>query len=295
MVIPPTQNGIAELNYGRTSESGLEPFKVPAVYDVFLRNLRSEALRRRFFEEQYLPSQDAQGKQRSENDLYRDFSSALQVILVDKNVPDRFAVLVQHTSPEIATRWASLYIEQAGEQAKKELISNVEREADVRARNLARQINTLRETGSKTKQDLIIQLSEALEIARAIDLHKPPLITGNLSIEVSAGMGGELTYMRGTKALEAEIGNLKERKSDDPFIGNLRGVQATYDFYKHLEVSPEAVSVFRFDGPTTQPDIPVKPKRLKSVAGGAGLGLVVGLLIAVFGYLLGRRSREASV
>ncbi|MNJ42094.1 LPS O-antigen chain length determinant protein WzzB [Pseudomonas wadenswilerensis] len=295
VVIPPTQNGIAELNYGRTSESGLAPFNISAVYDVFLRNLRSETLRRRFFEEQYLPSLDAKSKQRSEADLYRDFSRTLQITLIDKSVPDRYSVQVQSSDPALAARWASLFIEQAGAQAKAELISNVEREAEVLARNLSRQINMLRETGRKVREDLIIQLNEALAVAQAIGLHKPPLISGNLSSEVSAGMDGELTYMRGTNALEAEIRNLKERKSDDPFIHSLRDLQSKYDFYKYLEVDSEAVSVFRFDGPTSQPDIPVKPKRVMAVAGGAALGLVVGVLIAMFGYLLGRRSREATV
>ncbi|MNZ53461.1 ECA polysaccharide chain length modulation protein [compost metagenome] len=236
---------------------------------------------------------DAERRKASANELYRDFTRALQVALVDKNVSDRYVVIAQNSDPALASQWAKLYIDQAGAAAKDEMISNVEREAEVRARNLGQQINTLRETGRKVREDLIIQLSEALTVAQAVDLHKPPLISGALSNEVSAGMNGELTYMRGTKALEAEINNLKERKSDDPFIESLRKLQARYDFYKYLEVDPKAVSVFRFDGPISQPDAPVKPKRILSVVAGGMIGLIVGVLIVLVSFMLGRRPREA--
>ncbi|MCY1456003.1 hypothetical protein D9M71_731900 [compost metagenome] len=105
-------------------------------------------------------------------------------------------------------------------------------------------------------------------------------------------MGGDLTYMRGSKALEAELKNLEERKSDDPFIVGLRNLQARYAFYKNLEIDAERVSVFRFDGPIEVSDGPVKPKRALSVAGGALIGLFFGMLIACGMHLLsvpGRR------
>ncbi|MCW2270307.1 Tyrosine-protein kinase etk [compost metagenome] len=290
LVIPPTQNGIAELNNGRTKETDLAPYKVSEVYGVFTRNLRSETLRRRFFEEQYLPSLSAEERNKSQNSLYGEFSRALTVALIDKNDPDRYSVIARYPDPEFAEKWVRLYIEQAGLIAKAEVINNAERESQVRAKNLAQQIKTLRDTGRQGREDSIIRLREALRIANAIGLREPPLITGRLSAEVSAGMGGDLTYMRGSKALEAEIKNLEERQSNDPFIGNLRALQVSYAFYKNLVVEPEQVSVFRFDGPVEVSDAPVKPKRVMSVVGGAFVGLIVGLLVAGGFYLLSRRT-----
>lgn len=48
-LIQPTANDIANINYGRTQESGLEPLKANAVYQVFLQTLDSESLRQDFF------------------------------------------------------------------------------------------------------------------------------------------------------------------------------------------------------------------------------------------------------
>ena len=55
-IMPPTQNGIAELNYGRGKSSELDIYSIGYVYEVFARNLQAESLRRKFFNEVYLPS-----------------------------------------------------------------------------------------------------------------------------------------------------------------------------------------------------------------------------------------------
>jgi chain length determinant protein (polysaccharide antigen chain regulator) len=307
VVLPPKLNGIAELNIGRTSEAELTPYTVAAVYGVFVRNLNSETLRRRFFEEQYLPSLSDEERAGSKGVLYSNFSRMLSVGLVNKAVPDRYGVVVQHPDPALAEKWAALYIEQAASVATEEVVHDARREAGVRAKNLGQQITALRESGNKIREDSISQLREALRIADAIKLREPPLISGKLANnerveaketreakEFSADMENNLIYMRGTKALEAEIYNLEHRVSDDPFIANLRPLEAKYEFFKRLEDDVRAVSVFQYDGPVSVSDGPVKPKRLLSVIGGGLIGMTVGILFACVGYLLaGGRGRRA--
>ncbi|QBF27929.1 chain-length determining protein [Pseudomonas tructae] len=279
-VLPPTQNDIADFNYGRTNESEMNRYDVKQVYDVFLRNLQAESLRRQFFKDIYLPSLSESERKKPMDSLYSEFSKKLLITSVAKPGSDRYAVTVQGNDPAVAKEWAEHYLERAGSVAKAEMIKNVNREAEVRARNLNQRIGTLRESGQKVREDLIVQLREALAVSRAIGLEKPPIISGNLSSEVSAGMDGELTYMRGSKALEAEIRNLEERKSDDPFIKQLRELQVAYSFYKNLEVAPEGVEVYRLDGPIQQPDEPIKPKKSAVLIVGLLLGVVLGFLIA---------------
>ena len=134
---------------------------------------------------------------------------------------------------------------------------------------------------SQIRQDSITRLREALAVAEAIGLENPPIISGNLSAEVSADMDGQLTYMRGSKALKAEIHNLETRKSNDPFIGQLRELQNKQSFYKDLQVSPDTVSVYRQDGPIEQPDRPIKPKKDLIMLLGLFLGCVLGFMIAL--------------
>jgi chain length determinant protein (polysaccharide antigen chain regulator) len=290
-VIPPTQKDIADFNYGRTRKSELEPYSVKYVYDVFLRNLQAESLRRDFFEEYYLPSLSESERADSQDGLYDRFSKDLTIALADKSSPDRFSLTMQSNDPTKAAEWVKAFVDKARVVAVGEMIDNVNREAEVRARNLAQQISALRESGEHVREDLITQLREALRIAEAIGLEKPPIISGNLSGEVSANMNGELTYIRGSKALQAEIKNLEERKLDDPFIKDLRTLQVKHAFYKDLSVKPGDVAVFRVDGPIEMPDKPIKPKKVLILAVAILLGGVIGIFVALFRTLY-RHSRE---
>ncbi|MBK5355084.1 LPS O-antigen chain length determinant protein WzzB [Pseudomonas sp. TH41] len=290
---PPTLNGIADFNYGRTKGAELTPYTIKDVYDVFARNLQSESLRRAFFAEIYLPSLSESERAGSQDALYAEYLKKLTIGVPSKDQPDRYSVSVDSESPAQATAWVKAFAARAGAAAEDEMIKNVTREAEVRARNLGQQISTLQEVEGKIREDSITQLREALKVARAIDLVDPPIISGNVSAEFSAAMNGQLTYMRGTKALEAEIKNLEERKSDDPFIDSLRTLQIKQSFYKDLQVSPDSVSVYRLDGAVEQPDRPIKPKRGIIIGLGFVLGVLLGSLIAFARYFVRAKAVKA--
>lgn len=286
---PPTFNGIADFNYGRTKEAELVPYTISDVYSVFTRTLQSESLRRAFFTDVYLPTLSAEQRASSQDALYGDFLDTLSVGLPGKDQPDRYSVVVRGHDPAQAADWAKAFAARAGALAEQEMITNVTRESEVRARNLDQQITILQETEGKVRNDAITRLEEAQRVAQAIGLQNPPIITGNVSAEVSATMDGQLTYMRGTKALSAEIKNLKERTSDDPFIENLRSLQIKRSFFQSLQIRPENVSVYRQDGPVDVPDRPIKPKKVMIIAAGLVGGAVVGILVGLFQFFLARR------
>jgi chain length determinant protein (polysaccharide antigen chain regulator) len=169
------------------------------------------------------------------------------------------------------------------------MITNVTREAEVRARNIGQQISILRQTESGVRSDSISRLQEALRVAQSIGLEEPPIISGNVAAEVNATMDGQLTYMRGTKALSAEIKNLQDRKSDDPFIKNLRMLEIKKFFYEDLQIDPSSVSVYRQDGSIEIPDDPIKPKKMLCIGLGVIGGMLLGLLFGLVRYLWGRR------
>ncbi|WP_447768804.1 Wzz/FepE/Etk N-terminal domain-containing protein [Pseudomonas kilonensis] len=98
-IIPPTQNGIAELNYGRGKSTELEPYSIKHVYDVFARNLQGESLRQTFFNEVYLPSLDESQRKGALDRLYERFSRELVIKGPGKDTPDRYSVTVQGGTP----------------------------------------------------------------------------------------------------------------------------------------------------------------------------------------------------
>lgn len=288
---PPTYNSIADFNYGRTKEAELDPYSVKDVYDVFIRRLQSESLRRKFFDDVYLPSLPEDRRKGSRESLYAALVGDVTIAPV-KGVSDRYEISARTTDPSTAVQWITEYLKRADDVAKAEMIRNVTREAEVRARNIEQQIETLRISGKEAQEDSIVQLKEALRIAESIGLENPPLISGNLSSEVSAAMDGQLTYMRGAKALRAEIRNLEERESNDPFIENLRDLQIKAGFYHGLNVNPEDVALYRQDGNVEEPDRPIKPKKALLLLLGVLGGGVLGVVVAIARYVV-RRFRSA--
>ncbi|MCT8166638.1 MULTISPECIES: Wzz/FepE/Etk N-terminal domain-containing protein [unclassified Pseudomonas] len=287
-VQPPSQNDIAQLNFGRGGTSGMAMLTVKDVYDIYLRNLQSESLRREFFRKFYLPSLTEEERQGSQDELYAEFQKVLSLGPAGKESPNRYFVKVNLPDPQEAAEWATRYVEMAGYRGVSEVVKDAKADATIKANNLEQQITASRESTRKRREDDIARLTEALRVAKSIGLEKPPII----SAEVSAGMEGSLTYMRGSKALEAEIANLRERASDDPYVANLRQRQEALAFYRTLSVDSGVVQVYRQDGAIESPDKPIKPKRFLIVVGGLVGGLLLGVMLAALKNLR-QRVRES--
>jgi chain length determinant protein (polysaccharide antigen chain regulator) len=286
-IVPPTQNGIAELNYGRGKSTELEPYSIGYVYGVFTRNLQGESLRQRFFNDIYLPSLSEQARQGAMDRLYEAFSKQLVVKGGSKDVPDRYSVTVQGSDPVKATEWIKAYVSRASEAAELELVKNVTAEAAVRARNLEQRIISLRENAQRIREDRIQQLREALKIAESIGL-TGPAIKSTAAIDITVEAGSKMDYQRGSKALAAEINALESRASDDAFISDLRSLQMRYNFYRKLNVDPENISVYRQDGSVEVPESPIKPRKFFILEMGIIIGFLLGGFVALIRFFLAR-------
>ncbi|MNV92851.1 Chain length determinant protein [compost metagenome] len=97
------------------------------------------------------------------------------------------------------------------------------------------------------------------------------------------------TYMRGSKALEAELKNLESRDSEDPFTPGLRNLQKDVDFYKKLESEKFEIAAFRHDGVLDLPVSPVKPKKVLIVFLGIVIGGLLGSSIALLNHFITKR------
>lgn len=277
----PSQNDIAQLNFGRGGSTGLAMLSIKDVYDIYLRNLQSESLRREFFRSFYLPSLPQDERDGSQDALYSRFKEVLSLGIESRDNPNRYFVKVNMPNPQTAADWAARYVEMAGVQSAIDVTKDVKADATIKANNIEHQISAARESARKQREDEISRLSEALLVAKSIGLEKPPIISNDLSAQVSAGMGGVLTYMRGTKALQAEISNLKARASDDPYVPNLRQQQEALTFYRTLQIDSGVVQVYRQDGAIESPDKPIKPKKAIIVGAGLLVGIALGVLLAL--------------
>jgi len=291
-VLPPRLSDISDFNSGR-AEAKLTIFTVEDVYKIFTRNLTSESLRRKFFNEVFLPSLVQEKRESTAQDkLWKLFNEDLTVKSPDKQHPEFFDVSVSRNDPTQVAEWANLFVANAAEKALQDMQDNVRVEISTKAQSIERKIEVLRESAVKRREDRIARLQEALVVAQAVDQQEPQVVPGRTASdgELSAFVDGSLLYMRGARAIKAELEVLKGRKSDDPFIGELRGLQDQLQFLNSIKVSPDNVAVFTLDSAAQVPETPVKPKKALILALGVVLGGMLGLFIALLRNLLRRKS-----
>lgn len=293
-ILPPRLSDIAPYNLGRI-ESEMIEFKVADVYAVFTRSLRSESLRRDFFDQVYIPSLPVSEQEKPRDALWARYSSALVALAPEPKLrPDNFEVRVELDNPERAAEWVNLYVTMAAEQANRDMQSNVLSEISTRVQAIERRIDVLRISALQVREDRVARLQEALRIAGALGLSAPQVVAGKTyaDSELGAFVDGELMYMRGTRALEAELQALTERKSDDPFIKELRDLQTQLAFLKGIDVDPDNVAVFTLDRAAEVPQTPTNPRKALILAIGVIIGGMLGVFVALIRGLVKRRLSE---
>ncbi|BDU09717.1 O-antigen chain length regulator [Pseudomonas sp. RtIB026] len=272
-VQPPFAHDVARLNQGRGGDSGLKLISSKDAYTVFLDSLNSETLRRKFFLEFYMPNLSQGERSHSQDDLYARFNKLL--VITESPVPERYSVVMRQTTPAVAANWLSRYVQMASEEAKAALIRGAQVEVSLKADSLGKKIEVARANARRGREDQVVQLSEALVIAETIGLEKPTEVL-NTSVGETGGVR-DMMYLRGSKALKAEIEALGKRESNDPFISGLRAYQEELAFYQALKVGEVEFEVYRPDGEVLEPDEQVKPNRALVIS----LGVLAGLLLGV--------------
>lgn len=281
-VMAPRLSDISGYNLGR-SEAKLTEFTVEDVYGVFKRNLLSGSLKRQLFEEAYLPSLSPEEARSAKDALWKRFNADFSVQAPDaKNNPDYYEVKVVGKQPEVVADWANRYVNMAAAKSAEVMQANLLTEIGTETQSLSRQIDALRLTAAKRRNDRIARLQEALIVADAVGYDSPQVTPGKISSDgdFAEFMDGDLMYMRGAKAVKAELAVLEKRTNDEPFIAELRGIENRMDFLQKIDVNPDNVAVFTLDSPALIPETPIKPNKLLILVLGALLGGGLGLFLA---------------
>lgn len=293
-LLPPKLSDITGFNLGR-NKVALTEFKAKDIYEIFTRDLTSEALRRNFFREVYLPSLSENKQLAAQDKLWEDFSRVLTAKAPDIKRPDYFEVSVEYEDPNLAADWANAFVQRVADNTLRVVQRNALSEIDARAQSIQRRIDELRSTAVNERQDRIARLQEALKIALAVGKRAPEVTAGRTSSggEFTGFVDGSLAYMRGVDAIRAELEVLQARQSDDPFIAELRGLQSQLAFLKSIDIKPDNVAVVTVDSTAEIPETPIKPKKALIVALGVVLGGLLGVFIALVRSMLLRRREEA--
>lgn len=281
--LPPQKQDIQLIN---PNVSGVS-YSTNQVYQRFITNLQSRSLRYRFFEEQGLLEHYAAGK--AVESVFKvfdqNFNEALKVSIPKKGQDGDFvSVSLEFDNADMSAHLLNQFIELAQSTTKQEILDEINFEVQTQIKTLNEQMEAKRQLAEQRRLDRITVLEEALIVAKSIGLQSP-------KIEQAANKLN-MEYMRGSKSIEAEINVLKNRKSDDPFIGGLRDQQEQIAYLESIKIDPELVHVVRIDQEAEVPTSPIKPKKKLIVAVALVLGGMLGVFVALIRTAL-RKRREA--
>ncbi len=241
-------------------------------YEAFLRHLASDRIRTQFFENTYLPAHAGGDSQAQRDALWQRMAREIVVTLPKQNM-DIATLTVEGHDPNLTAEWTNQYMQQAIAAAREELILNLDSAAKVASQIAEEQIKALRTVAAAVREARLARLKDALRIAENIGLDDPPQ-SGNLITSYD----GENLYLRGARAIRAEISQLEARTSDDPYIEELPEVLRNEALLSSIDTNPGSLEVATIDRSALVPEDPIKPKKALILA----LGIVLGGMLGVF-------------
>lgn len=293
VIRPPSVDSVEKLNIVNVDSNEAEGyfFRIGSqeLYQELIDNLRSNQLRRKFFKENDLfrfLSQKEDNK--SEDAIFEySFNKKLVVDIGKKKAKGNIkfvTIILKGEDPAQIADWLNNFVSFADKETIMAQTVASSLKVQLEKENLLQRIESLRSMGRKRRLDKIAQLEEAILVADKLGWVEQ---YSNLGIQYEQAKMGTLNmsfslhnvplYFRGSKALQAEIDVLKQRKNDDPFIPELGSLLNQLNFLSLLKQGTDNVHAMTLDRAAIADDRPIKPKKKNIVV----LGFMLGLLLSV--------------
>lgn len=286
VLLPPQQQNIQALliDYGHVKEHEFKTYTTESVYQAFLDNLKSRSLRREFFDAHDLVNHyvsAADGEHANVDRIFDTrFNNRLQ-ISIDKSGTSFVTVTFADRDPLKAAHWLSGFIELANRRTILQLQNNVEAGIQAEIDKVSDQISGKLKLAEQRRLDMMVNLREALDIAKSLGLREGNILGGQKNGDqggLAINTAEMPMYMRGSNALEAELNVLEARKSDEPFISGLRDLQERKAFLESISVDADSLSAVTVDSVAKPPYESETPK----TAGVLALAVLLGVAFGVF-------------
>lgn len=278
-LLPPPESDVELLNVSEFYEITSKD-----LYESMIRNLKSKHLRHQFFDEHKLLG-ELKGARDSGSTTYEIFRKRFdEMLLVDED-GDFVSITLDGGNPEQIVQWLNNYVIMVNEYTVQSVVNTIKAKSRGQISILHNKIQSLRITAEKYRQDKLIQLGEALSIAKNLDIKKQQAESSDFYDQSDRRDLGLLNktkvmsnYLKGDKLLRAEIAELKNRKNDDPFISSLRELQGKISYLESIDLQYSDIHAARIDQKAVVADKPIKPNHKLIVV----LGFLVGLITAIF-------------
>lgn len=288
--LPPTDIGLQEMNKLSRVDAKFRAFKVDDVYQMFLENLTSSELRQAIFEKYQLESyyapnlanQPLEQQQLDQERALARLRADLNLALPGRNATtqERSLQLAMKKSPTEVAAIAQDVYEKARIKTINDIFHAITTDRDALISQYQENIRILMISTAKQREDRLIQLNEAIIIARSLDRAEPGEFSPDANIHGVINQGLPL-YSLGYRYLEAEKDALLKRENNEPFIPGLRELQVMVESLQEMVIDQDKFQVVRLSQaalPATKPDKP-KPALMIALSGVAGV--MLGTMLAL--------------
>jgi chain length determinant protein (polysaccharide antigen chain regulator) len=265
------------------------------IFEQVKRNFNSSAIQREFIASGKMikKSELKSGVEMDSKQLFNLFENSLRL---KDNGGGQYILSLKGFDQEQIAGILNRYLSFISERTKAAIIDEIEGDLKYIKHVLESDIQTRRTMAFHRKEDKLFRLRESLAIAMALNIENslsfPQEIT-NVSTFSQAQEANDLRFNLGTKVLKAQIRALELRKSDDPYISGIRGLQGKLLMIDvKLRTFDKSFSVMRFDKKASRPDFPIKINKREIVAVGGVLGLILGVFAAFFFNFVENNSKE---
>jgi len=261
---------------GERGVQGVQGISSGSVFAAFNKNLSSRNLQKKFIKDYGLMELLAPERtpETRDEDIYEGFAEMIKI-----ESGDSTSISIELHDAEVAAQWVNDYIKFMDTETITLLVENMRNSITNRIRDIEYTIGSKRQMAKQRREDQIQQFQEASTIAVKLgvkDRVDATNVVQNNQLNISTA--STPLYYRGFRALNAEITILKDRKSDDPFIGGLRDLQENLALLRSIKIEDEGLHAVSIDQAAYPPTNRIKPNRRLIVS----LGTVVGLFLGIF-------------
>ena len=288
LLLPPKAKDVQSLNV-----KGVPGASAAGVFSAFNKNLSSRSLQKKFIEKYDLLDILAPNRTPETRDIEILESFSKMMKIEDKG---GFSISMESNDPVFAAKLVNDYVSFFDLETVRQLVSDARNSIQEQIVDIEYKIASKRQMAKQRREDQIIRFGEALIIARKLAI-KDRVATNTVvqNNQLNISTSNTPLYYRGFKALDAEIVFLKNRKSDDPFIGGLRDLQEQLTLLRSFIINESGMHSVTVDQAAYPPKNRIKPNRRLIVSLGTVVGLFLGIFLVFFVSFIQKQKEAHSV
>ncbi len=272
-------------------------YTVDSVYKEFQKNFKARNKLWDFFNEKQLYKAYLDGNGIEDADIARAFEGDFMKDMTLHQPKDEQVFINATLNWKDPTEGAALlneYSQAIHNITVEQYVGELNDKLILEAEHVQGQIELLRESAQRTKNNRLTKLEENINIAKELGIKRWEGLVEEKISDVLVDVSGEQPlYYQGYEVLEAEKRTLQARKDDDPFTPGLNKRLDRLEYLNAIKIPADRIHAVRITQQAKPLHQPIKPRKKLIIMLGGVLGLFLGVLMAFISHAVSGQRVES--